>query len=153
MRFGEKNGLRDLRLLNAGQMREIQPHVGGVAALHVPEEGIVDYAAVCQALVQEIQNLDGKIITSARMTKLRRIQGGWSAETTAGAFEGGFLVNCSGLHCDRVSHLAGEKRDVRIVPFRGEYYKLRPGREHLVRNLIYPVPDQPFLAWACTSPA
>src|SRR6202040_4191987 len=69
---------------------------------------------------------------------------GWIAETTAGDFQGDLLVNCAGLHCDRVAEMAGVKRDVRIVPFRGEYYKIKAERQHLVRNLIYPVPDPTF---------
>ena len=84
------------------------------------------------------------MVTSARVAKLRSNESGWVAETTAGEFEADFLVNCAGLHCDRVSQLAGERREVRIVPFRGEYYKLRPAAQHLVKHLIYPVPDPQF---------
>jgi L-2-hydroxyglutarate oxidase len=85
-----------------------------------------------------------RVVTSARVTALRADGAGWVAETTAGDFKGDFIVNCAGLHCDRVSELAGERRDVRIVPFRGEYYQLRKDREFLVRHLIYPVPDPQF---------
>lgn len=141
---GQKNGLNGLRLLNAEEMREIEPHVRGVGALHVPEEGIVDYAAVCQALVADIRDKGGEIRTGAKVLDLRRQHGIWVAETTAGSFQGGYLINCAGLHCDRVSQLAGEKREVRIVPFRGEYYQIKPQRQFLVRNLIYPVPDAKF---------
>lgn len=83
-------------------------------------------------------------MTGARVTALRQSGGGWVAETTGGAFEARYLVNCAGLHCDRVAELAGERRDMRILPFRGEYYKIRPERQSLVRNLIYPVPDPQF---------
>jgi len=141
---GQKNGLQGLQLLNRKQMLEIEPHVGGVAALKVPQEGIVDYPKVCDALQQEIEKLGGCIATSARVTALDEQSRGWTARTAAGDFEADFLVNCAGLHCDRVSELAGEKREVRIVPFRGEYYKLKPARQFLVRNLIYPVPDPQF---------
>ncbi len=141
---GAKNGLLGLRWLNHGLMREIEPHVGGVAALHVPQEGIVDYARVCATMLELITLAGNRVVTSARVTALREHASGWVAETTAGAFEGDFMVNCAGLHSDRVSELAGERREVRIVPFRGEYYQLRKEREFLVRHLIYPVPDPEF---------
>lgn len=141
---GQQNGLQGLKLLQREEMLEIEPHVGGVAALRVPQEGIVDYAKVCEALVKHIQAQQGKVVTRAKVTKLMASADGWVAQTTAGEFTGDYLINCAGLHCDRVSELAGERRDVRIVPFRGEYYKIRPDRQHLVRNLIYPVPDPQF---------
>lgn len=141
---GTKNGLQGLRWLGPEPMREIEPHVGGVAALHVPQEGIVDYAKVCATMQSLITQGGHRVVTSARVTALRARGAGWVAETAAGAFEGDFIVNCGGLHSDRVSKLAGERREVRIVPFRGEYYQLRKEREHLVRHLIYPVPDPQF---------
>jgi L-2-hydroxyglutarate oxidase LhgO len=125
-------------------MREIEPHVGGVAALRVPQEGIVDYPAVCQALVAEIARAGGKVVTGAKVRKMRPSADGWLLSTPVGDFEAGFAVNCAGLHCDRVSALAGNRRQVRIIPFRGEYYKIRAERQSLVRNLIYPVPDPKF---------
>lgn len=141
---GRQNGLTGLLWLNRGEMREIEPHVGGVAALRVPEEGIVDYPKVCEAMLKRIAEQGGEVVTNARVTKLKPTGAGWVAGTTAGDFEADFVVNCAGLHCDRVSELAGEKREVRIVPFRGEYYKLKPARQHLVKHLIYPVPDPQF---------
>jgi (S)-2-hydroxyglutarate dehydrogenase len=141
---GTANGLEGLRWLGPEEMREIEPHVGGVAALRVPQEGIVDYAAVCAAMVRTIVAQGSQVVTGARVTRLREADGGWVAETPAGDFSGDFLINCAGLHCDRVAELAGERREVRIVPFRGEYYVIRPERQHLVRHLIYPVPDPRF---------
>lgn len=141
---GTANGLQGLRWLNRDQMLEIEPNVGGVAGLHVPQEGIVDYQEVCEAMLKKIAEQGGRVVTSAKVLKLRQPDGGWVAETTAGEFAADFLVNCAGLHCDRISELAGEKREVRIIPFRGEYYKLRPSRQHLVKHLIYPVPDPQF---------
>ncbi len=138
---GQKNGLRDLKMLGAEEMREIEPHVAGIAAIRVPEEGIVDYPKVCAALAAKIR---GRVVTNAEVKKLRAVANGWTAETTAGDFSFDLLVNCAGLHCDRISQLAGQKRELRIVPFRGEYYQIRPERQHLVRNLIYPVPDPKF---------
>jgi L-2-hydroxyglutarate oxidase len=141
---GAANGLEGLRWLDRDEMREIEPHVGGVAALRVPQEGIVDYTAVCDTLAAKLAERGARVATGARVKRLRRTGATWIAETTAGEFEADFLINCAGLYCDRVAQLAGERRDVRIVPFRGEYYKLRPERQHLVRNLIYPVPDPRF---------
>jgi L-2-hydroxyglutarate oxidase len=146
---GQQNGLSGLRKLGASEMREIEPHVGGVAAIHVPEEGIADYPAVCKTLVRCLEAVGGKVVTQAAVTRLRRLSGqkpsaGWIAETAAGAFESDYIVNCAGLQCDRVCSLAGDQPKLQIIPFRGEYYKLKPERQHLVRNLIYPVPDPRF---------
>ncbi len=141
---GTQNGLESLRLLNYEQMRQIEPHVGGLAALRVPQEGIVDYAKVCEALQREIEAQGGSVVLGAKVTALQLRNGEWRIGSTAGDHTADFVINCAGLHCDRVSLLAGEKREVRIVPFRGEYYQIRPERQHLVRHLIYPVPDPQF---------
>ncbi|HMC57129.1 MAG TPA: L-2-hydroxyglutarate oxidase [Gemmatimonadaceae bacterium] len=141
---GTRNGLRGLRWLTPAEMQELEPHVTGVAGLHVPEEGIVDYRAVCDRLRDEIESRGGTVRTGAQVRALRREAGGWIAESAAGAFAGRLLVNCAGLHADRVARMAGERPRSRIVPFRGEYWTLRPERAHLVRNLIYPVPDPRF---------
>lgn len=145
MERGTLNGLTGLEWLGAERMREVEPHVAGVAAVRVPEEGIVDYRRVCEALVAEIERLGGRVVTGAPVRGLRRgTAGGWTAETPGGDFAGDLLVNCAGLHCDRVARLAGERSELKIVPFRGEYYELRAERAGLVRNLIYPVPDPAF---------
>ena len=141
---GQANGLTGLRRLDRAGLRALEPHAAGVAALHVPEEGIVDYAAVCAALAADIAAMNGRLVTKAAVTELRETPDGWIAETTAGAFPGGFLINCAGLQSDRVCRLAGLDPADRIVPFRGEYYRLHPGAAHLVRHLIYPVPDPQF---------
>jgi len=141
---GVKNGLSGLRKLGREQMLEIEPHAAGVAAVHVPEEGIVDYGQVCEAMVGKIAAQGGRVVTRARVTKLRPESRGWTVESEAGDWTADYIVNCGGLHCDRIAALSGEKREVRIVPFRGEYFKIRPERQHLVRNLIYPVPDPQF---------
>jgi len=141
---GAANGLEDLRWLEREEMREIEPHAGGIAALRVPQEGIVDYPRVCEALVARLTERGARVVTRAGAKRLLRRQNEWIAETPAGEFTADYLINCAGLHSDRVAELAGERRDVRILPFRGEYYKIRPERQHLVRNLIYPVPDPRF---------
>jgi (S)-2-hydroxyglutarate dehydrogenase len=141
---GTANGLEGLRWLGREEMREIEPHVGGVAALRVPQEGIVDYPKVCAVLVEKLKQRGSRVVTGARVTRLRHDGAGWIAETPAGEFPADFLISCAGLHSDRVSELAGERRDVRILPFRGEYYRIREDRQFLVRHLIYPVPDPQF---------
>jgi L-2-hydroxyglutarate oxidase LhgO len=138
---GQANGLTGLELLNPARMRETEPHVAGVAAIRVPEEGIVDYPCVCAKLATLIH---GRVVTNAEVRKLQPAAGGWVAHTTAGDFEADLLINCAGLHSDRIAALAGLKRRLRIVPFRGEYYKIKRERQYLVRNLIYPVPDPRF---------
>lgn len=141
---GTENGLSDLRWLDQAALREIEPHAAGVAALHVPQEGIVDYDAVCQALLTDITAMGGRFVPNARVNGLENRVSGWAIQTEAGDFEVSYLVNCAGLFCDRVARLAGIEEQVRIVPFRGEYFKLAPGASHLVKNLIYPVPDPKF---------
>ena len=118
--------------------------VGGLSGLHVPQEGIVDYDKVSQALQKQIEAKGGSVVLGAKVTALALRDGEWQIGSTAGDYTADFVINCAGLHCDRVSMLAGEKREVRIVPFRGEYHRIRPESQHLVRNLIYPVPDPQF---------
>ena len=141
---GRQNGLEGIEFLEREAMLEREPNVGGIAALRVPQEGIVDYPAVCRELQRRVETNGGDVQTGARVTRLEQRGGEWIAATTKGDFTGRFLVNCAGLHCDRVAGLAGERRETRIVPFRGEYYKLAEGSEGLVRHLIYPVPDPQF---------
>jgi L-2-hydroxyglutarate oxidase LhgO len=140
---GTANGLKGLELLTPEGIREREPHAAGVAGLRVPEEGIVDYRAVAEAMAHEIEAAGGDIRYRAEVTGLRN-GSRWNIQTTKGDFETDFLINCAGLQCDRVSRKAGARDATKIVPFRGEYYKLKPERQHLVRNLIYPVPDPKF---------
>ena len=141
---GQANGLQGLRWLERDAMREIEPHVGGVAALRVPQEGIVDYPRVSTTLAARLAERGARVVTGARVTRLERSGSGWIAHTSGGDFTGDFVITCAGLHADRVAEMAGERREMRILPFRGEYYKIKVGRQHLVRNLIYPTPDPRF---------
>jgi L-2-hydroxyglutarate oxidase len=141
---GTENGLKGLKWLELEAMREIEPHVGGIAALRVPQEGIVDYPRVCTTMARLVRESGTEIVTGARVDELLPVAGLWRASTTAGDFEADWIINCAGLHCDRVSQLAGQRREVRVVPFRGEFYKLRKDRQQLVRHLIYPTPDPAF---------
>jgi (S)-2-hydroxyglutarate dehydrogenase len=144
---GQQNGLRGLRLLTPEQIHEIEPHAAGLAAIRVPEEGIADYPRVCEALVEEIRTHGGEVVTGAQVTALRREGKGWRVEHAKGDLACDWVVTCGGLHSDRLAALTGKPRAARIVPFRGEYYLIRPERQFLARNLIYPVPDPrlPFL--------
>ena len=144
LEHGTQNGLRGLRWLEGDALREIEPHAAGLAAVQVPEEGIVDFSAVCAALLWELNALGVTVTTGAGVNHAYRDRGGWTLETAAGDFDADFIINCAGLHSDRVAEAAGETREARIVPFRGEYYQLRASAQHLVRNLIYPVPDPAF---------
>ncbi|MGI8401517.1 MAG: L-2-hydroxyglutarate oxidase [Gemmatimonadaceae bacterium] len=141
---GTANGLQGLEWLTGDGLREIEPHAAGVAAVRVPEEGITDYPRVCLALVTRIREMGGEVKTRSEVKKLERKGFAWTVETTSGEWEGDALLNCAGLYCDRIARMAGFKVALQIVPFRGEYYKLRDDRAHLVRNLIYPVPDPNF---------
>lgn len=141
---GQKNGLTGLEWIEAERIKEIEPHANGLAAVRVPEEGIVDYPKVCKTLADKIAGLGGEVKTRAEVQSLKRTETGWVIETKAGEIAANTLVNCAGLYSDRLASLAGEEPNMRILPFRGEYYSLRPGRQFLVKNLIYPVPDPAF---------
>ena len=141
---GNENGLQGLRKLNPAQIKEIEPHAAGIAAIHVPQEGIVDYPAVCEKLGDLIRQAGGETKLNARVEKIASDGGEKVVETSAGNFRAKFVVACGGLHADRVVKMSGQKPTAKIVPFRGEYYVIKKERQHLVRNLIYPVPDAKF---------
>jgi L-2-hydroxyglutarate oxidase len=143
-RRGRANGLTGLRRLDPDGLRELEPHASGVAALHVPESGIADYTGVAAALAEQVTGRGGEIRTGARLIAGVACGGDLVAETTAGDVRCRLLVGCAGLQSDRVARLCGDEPGLRIVPFRGEYYELRAERRHLVRNLVYPVPDPRF---------
>ncbi|HUK88701.1 MAG TPA: L-2-hydroxyglutarate oxidase [Terriglobales bacterium] len=143
-RRGEANGVPGLRMLAVEELRAIEPHAAGVRALQVPGTAITDYAAVCEKYAELLRAAGGEVRTGARVTGIVRRGGETVVETSAGEVRARFLVNCAGLHSDRIARLAGAEPGVRIVPFRGEYYELRPAAQALVRGLIYPVPDPKF---------
>lgn len=140
---GAQNGI-NCCIIDQHEMHAIEPHVAGVQAIHVPDAGIVDYPEVCRRLVQKLEAaghwvaLDQKVVgieTQAQHVVVR---------THRDTVQAGFLVTCGGLYSDRLARMAGLKPPAQIVPFRGEYYELRPERRELCRNLIYPVPDPSF---------
>ncbi|MGC9943177.1 MAG: L-2-hydroxyglutarate oxidase [Verrucomicrobiota bacterium] len=141
---GKANGLLGLRKLNPAQIKEIEPYAAGLAAIHVPQEGIVDYPGVCEKLGDLIRQAGGEIKLNTRVEKIVPDAGDRLIETSAGNFRTKFVVACGGLHADRLVRAAGETPLAKIVPFRGEYYQIKKERRFLVRNLIYPVPDPKF---------
>jgi L-2-hydroxyglutarate oxidase LhgO len=143
-RRGETNGLTGVHAIGPEQLREIEPHAGGLRALVVPSTGITDYGAVCAKYAELIRAQGGIILTSTAVTGLRQLADDIVVETGGPTFSTTYLINCAGLFSDRISRMAGEEPDIMIVPFRGEYYDLIPERAQLVRALIYPVPDPRF---------
>ena len=141
---GRQNGLQGLRLLSAAEAREIEPHVNVVAAVRVPEEGIVDYRGVVDALAADLAAAGVELHADAPVTSIARDGSGWRVQAGAHDIACDFIVTCGGLHSDRLARLAGERPTTRIVGFRGEYFVLKPDRAHLVKGLIYPVPDPSF---------
>lgn len=141
---GEANGLRGLAELEPEGIRELEPHAAGIRALHVPETGIVDFRRVALALAEEIRVRGGEIRLGHRVTGVRRLGDELVVETTRGPILTWNLITCAGLQSDRLARATGAPERMRIVPFRGDYLALRPHARHLVRGLIYPVPDPAF---------
>lgn len=141
---GNANGIRGLKMLSRSEAREIEPNVGGIAWLKVPSTGITDYVIVCQKYAELIVERGGTLKIATEVTGIVRRAGETSVETTQGVFSARYVINCGGLQSDRISLMSGKKPEVQIIPFRGEYYDLAPASQHLVKNLIYPVPDLRF---------
>jgi L-2-hydroxyglutarate oxidase len=143
---GPQNGVVCNRI-TPEQIREIEPHCVGLAGIHVPEAGVVDYARVCRRLAEIITEQGSRVVTTAQATAIKRDTGRAVVETAAGPFAAKQIVNCAGLYSDRVTRLSGARPSAMVVPFRGEFYALRPEGQYLVKALIYPVPDPayPFL--------
>ncbi len=143
---GLANGLAVTRLTTA-QAREHEPHVAAVAALHVAETGVIDYRAVCAVLVRRLRDAGAQLAPGTEVVSGAEGPREVVLETTRGEHAADVVVSCAGLHADRVARLLGHQPSVRIVPFRGEYHELTPAAAHLVRGLVYPVPDPelPFL--------
>jgi L-2-hydroxyglutarate oxidase LhgO len=141
---GVANGAPGLQLLGPDRVREIEPHVACLEALLVPTTGIVSFRQVAEAYAKTFQNHGGRLFPGQRVTAIKGGKGGIHIETSRGVITTESLINCAGLYSDRVAELAGVNPPCRIIPFRGEYYKLKSERAHLIKNLIYPVPDPRF---------
>ncbi len=143
-RRGTANGVPNLSMVGPEELREIEPHCNGIRGLHVPNTGITDYVAVTAKLAEMVLSQGGEIRTGTRVVGLVHRGDETIVETTAGPFPTRYVINCGGLHSDRLSRMAGAETNLVIVPFRGEYYELIPERQSLVKALIYPVPDPKF---------
>lgn len=141
---GVANGLTGMKYLNAEQIKEYEPHCTGVKGIFVPQTGIVDYKVVCEKMEERFVALGGTILKGKKVTAVKPSATGTQIFCGDERFEGELMVNCAGLFCDKIAAMAGQNLDVRIVPFRGEYYALKPEKAALVKNLIYPVPDSNF---------
>lgn len=140
---GQQNGVQ-CELIDRARLLEIEPHVNGIAAIHVPEAGIVNYQQVCEKFAQLVQQQDGQIVLNAKVTGLEERADGVTAVTTQGEFTADYMVNCTGLYSDKLTKMTAGTAPAQIVPFRGEYFELIPDAHHLCRGLIYPVPDPNF---------
>lgn len=143
---GLQNGL-DVTKISAGELKEIEPHVRGLGAIRVPSCGIADYKGVSRKFAEIIQEGGGDIRLDTKVENISEKSDHVTIETNRGTIKSRFLINCAGLHSDRVAKMAGMNTGMKIVPFRGEYYELAPEKRYLVKHLIYPVPnpDFPFL--------
>jgi L-2-hydroxyglutarate oxidase len=140
---GLKNGL-DLELIDQDRLRDFEPHVNGIEAIRVKETGIVDYTKVCETIALLLKDAGAELLLNTEAERI--VEGSMKVDviTNRGARTFDFAVNCAGLHSDRIARASGIITDLKIVPFRGEYYKLRPEKRHLVKNLVYPVPNPQF---------
>ena len=146
-RRGAANNVQGLEMIGPERLKEIEPCANGIKALRAPSTGIIDFTKVAQAYATRIRKMGGEILTSQQVRNIVPADGGLAIETSSAEFRSKFLINCAGLFSDRVARMMSRSRpetDLRIIPFRGEYYMIVPERGHLVRGLIYPVPDPRF---------
>jgi L-2-hydroxyglutarate oxidase LhgO len=141
---GQANGVPELRMIDAKELREVEPHVTGVRAILSPRTGIVDYTKVAESYANDVKIFGGQIFTGHEVVSIIRGATRTLVCTRHGDFEARRVISCAGVYSDRVAAMTGAPLEPRIVPFRGDYYILRPERRHLVRGNIYPVPDPRF---------
>lgn len=141
---GLQNGLQGMKKLSAGELKEYEPHVNGIAGIFVPQTGIIDYKEVSAKIAENFQQYGGHVLTSSKVTAINYNGTLGEVVTEDSTYTGRLVINCAGLHSDKVAALTREKLDVRIIPFRGEYFLLKKEKQSLVKNLIYPVPDPNF---------
>ncbi len=141
---GRANDLIGMKRLKAEEIKEYEPYVNGIDGLFIPQTGIVDYTDVSKAYARIIQEMGGFIKTGTRVTGFKKEQNEFILETSNNPVKTKNIINCAGLQSDRVANLCGIKPGLQILPFRGEYYEIKPEKEYLVKNLVYPVPDVRF---------
>lgn len=140
---GLENGLKVTKI-SAAEVKEIEPHVNCLAGIRVPSTGIVDYRQVCQKYAELMQAQGGELCLHTKVERLVTTPDRSTLETNRGSFQTRFVINCAGLHSDRIAKLGQLNPEAKIVPFRGEYYELVPDKRYLVKTLIYPVPNPEF---------
>ncbi len=138
------NGVPEVELIGPERLRELEPHAAGLRALHSPATSVVDFALVAEAYADDVRAAGGDVLLGHALERLERRAGTTVLHTSRGPLEATQVIVCAGVHADRIAALAGAPREPRIVPFRGDYLRLRPERRHLVRGLVYPVPDPAF---------
>lgn len=141
---GKINQIEGIKKIDANELKEIEPYANGVKAIHVPCTGIVDFTGVCLKLLELVQQKNGSIKFEQEVTGIQSAGTVLKVETKKEQFTTKYLINCAGLYSDHVAESAGIKSDIQIVPFRGEYYQLKPEAEYMVRGLIYPMPNPAF---------
>ena len=141
---GEANGLENLKRLNSEEVNEIEPHVNATGGIFVPQTGIIDFKDVCNKFKINIESKGGELRFSEKVKNILNTNDDVTVITEGNEYNSKYLISCAGLQSDRVAKLTEKELDIRIVPFRGEYYKLVPEKKDLVRSLIYPVPDPAF---------
>ncbi len=141
---GIANGLEGLKMLSAGELKEYEPHISGIKGIHVPQTGIIDYMEVSKKIAELVYDMGAEIRFSERLDGIYEKNGDVLVHTNKNNYSAKILVTCAGLQSDRVAKLNNKDLKLRIVPFRGEYYKIKEDKKYLVKNLIYPVPDPQF---------
>jgi L-2-hydroxyglutarate oxidase len=141
---GNENGLSNLKRLTGDEVKEYEPYVNGIAGIHVPQTGIIDYTTVSLKYAEKFQEAGGEIKLNQQVKEIKSAAGQTEVITQDATFESSLVVNCAGLYSDKIAKLTSGKVDLKIIPFRGEYYMIKAEKQHLVKNLIYPVPDPNF---------
>lgn len=141
---GKINEIEGIRKIDRHELQEIEPYANGVKAIHVPCSGIVDFTGVCKKLSSRIEESGGRVSCGQEVKNITRNGSSLSVTTQKGTFQSRFLINCAGLYSDHVAESAGVRTPVQIVPFRGEYFELKPEVRHFVKGLIYPMPNPAF---------
>lgn len=141
---GQANGLTGLRMLEKEALKEFEPHVNGIKGIRVPQTGIVDYKLVAQKMAQKLESMGATLHFGEKVLNIKAYGNEGTVVTDRTWYQGKLVINCAGLYSDKVARMTGAAPNLKIVPFRGEYYELVPEKEHLVKHLIYPVPDPSF---------
>ena len=141
---GQQNGLANLRKLSQGELKEIEPHVNGIKGIFVPQTGIVDYKLVALKYGELLVALGAEIRLNEKVVSITTLNNQSTVVTEKSSYTAKLVINCAGLYSDKVTSMTREKVNYKIIPFRGEYFKLKKEKEYLVKNLIYPVPDPNF---------